>query len=406
MSAAAVEEMRLGAAIARADVAAVQALLAEWPRNGMLLAPLAPRGPDDPADRTVACHALAWAVACLQAQPLDADTRAREAIVTLLDRGLPVSYRFAYRGMADVMCPLELALELTNVAPAALVTASDARDGHPPLPLAQRGAVALRTWACFSLERSPYMRPRFRNRLVSLAIQLACLDVARWALCTAGWRGDARLLWDALHGFGASGRAADNAFAVGAVRELLRLTANAAYCAPQDLHRARDPPLGEETWASRLCQVHAPLGWACLQETLEVLSACRPDYVSAERTRALAERACAFQADALAARRHAVDAPVLAARLRAQWRLCLWLHGEARADWAARMLALARLSRRVPLFQNSALVEQELLGGAHAAAPPPPPPEALADAVQLALAPQIQPMPIVDPPRVAWPRPA
>ena len=30
----------------------------------------------------------------------------------------------------------------------------------------------------------------------------------------------------------------------------------------------------------------------------------------------------------------------------------------------------------------------------------------LADAVQLALAPQIQPMPIVDPPRVAWPRPA
>ena len=96
--------------------------------------------------------------------------------------------------------------------------------------------------------------------------------------------------------------------------------------------------------------------------------------------------------------------PVLAALLRAQWRLCLWLYGQARADWAARMQALARLSRRVPLFQNAALVEQELLGGDHAAAPPAPPPDELAEGVQLALAPQMQPMPPLAPPRVAWPR--
>ena len=407
------DDMRMGTAIANGDAGTVEALLAEWQsaiesHNGILIVPLAPRRQRDPQNRRIACHALACAVACLQAQPLDADTRAHEAIVTLLDRALPESYQFAYRGMADVLSPLDLALDLTGVAPAELVTTSDVSGGYPLLPLAQRGAVALRTWACFSPESSPYMQRRYHTRLIKHAVHNGCLDVARWCMCTAGWRADSGLLFDTLYAFGASGSDADNAFAEGAVRELLQLSSVAAYSDPQQLTRVRYAPQEEETWASRLCQMHAALGWTSIQKTLDVLRACYPDYVSDPWTRALVERACARQAETLAERRshnNTTDLPLLVARLRAQWRLCLWLHGEARAVWAGRMQALARLSRRVPLFQNTGLVEQELLGDDHDAAPPPPPPEWLADAVQLALAPQIQPMPPIAPPRVAWPLP-
>ena len=413
---------RLGVAIASGDAAAVEALLAsdDYQRRlhaagGMLNAPLVPYAPNGARTR---CHVLAWAIACLQAQPLHADTRGREAIVTLLDRALPESIHFGYRGLSDATSPLALALDLTGAAPRTLIAAAYNWRECPMLPRTQRGAVAMRTWACFffAAGESPYMRRRDHSGLVLHAVGAGCLDVARWCLGTAGWRAPPETMLAALTAFGASdafglimggvvdaeGTEADHRFVEGAVRELLRLTA----ASRQEFTRAPARAVVVETWAGCLCVAHATLGWPSIQRTLEELRACHPAYVADPRTRALAEAACARQVQALLAERSArgIDMPLASARLRAHWRLCLWLHGQARADWAARMQALARLSRRVPLFQNTALVEQELLGGDHAAAPPAPPPDELAEGVQLALAPQMQPMPPLAPPRVAWPR--